>query len=117
MFPWDTLITGAVGLAGIGGTLWQGKRSREAQTADLKTSLDATADNLKASINAEKERARLAQKRQMYVDCMTAFAEMISAADLYAQEFQDAKPDAESWHATIKSTYVRRTATTNSPSP
>jgi len=46
MFPWETLITGAVGLVGIGGTLWQGKRAREAQTADVKAKLDATAENL-----------------------------------------------------------------------
>src|SRR5215471_18310757 len=66
------ITTGVVGLAGIGGTLWQGKRSREAQTADLKASLDATADNLKVGINAENERARLAEKRRIYARCTTA---------------------------------------------
>jgi hypothetical protein len=33
---------------------------------DLKTSLDATADNLRAGINAEDSRARLAEKRRVY---------------------------------------------------
>jgi len=60
------ISTGVVGLAGIGGTLWQGKRSREAQTAGIKASLDATADNLKVGIDAENERARLAEKRRIY---------------------------------------------------
>jgi uncharacterized protein YbjT (DUF2867 family) len=66
---WPAIIgaisTGVVGLAGIGGTLWQGKRAREAQTADLKTSLDATAENLQRSLNTENERARLAEKRRI----------------------------------------------------
>jgi hypothetical protein len=66
MFPWETLITGAVGLAGIGGTLWQGKRSREAQSSDLKASLDATTENLRLGIRAENGRARLADKRRIY---------------------------------------------------
>jgi hypothetical protein len=30
--PWSELITGVVGLAGIGGTLWQGQRTREADS-------------------------------------------------------------------------------------
>jgi hypothetical protein len=99
MFPWETLITGAVGLAGIGGTLWQGKRSREAQTADLKASLDATAENLKAGIKAENERARLAEKRLIYADCLTAFVEMMPATAGYRVEFSAADHDAEKLQA------------------
>jgi hypothetical protein len=77
VFPWETLITGAVGLAGIGGTLWQGTRSREAASKDLKASLDATAENLNLSINAENERARLAEKQRVYARCLAAFAGLI----------------------------------------
>jgi hypothetical protein len=55
-----------VGLAGIGGTLWQGKRSREAQTVNLKQSLDAATENLKIGIGAEKERMQLTEKRRTY---------------------------------------------------
>jgi len=72
MFPWETLITGVVGLAGIGGTLWQGKRSREAQTADLKASLDAATDNLKLSISTEDRRNRRTEKRQIYAACLAS---------------------------------------------
>jgi hypothetical protein len=79
MIPWGILITGAVGLAGIGGTLWQGKRAREAQTADLKASLDATSENLRLSLSAENERARLAEKRRIYVTCMAAIGEITNA--------------------------------------
>jgi hypothetical protein len=80
MFPWEVLITGAVGLAGIGGTLWQGKRSREAQTADLKASLDATTENLRLSIKAEDERARIADKRRIYAAGVSALWELRMAA-------------------------------------
>jgi hypothetical protein len=68
--PWEILITGAVGIAGIGGTLWQGKRSREAQTTNLKASLDATTENLKLGINADNEHARLAERRRVYARCL-----------------------------------------------
>jgi hypothetical protein len=79
MFPWETLITGVVGLAGIGGTLWQGKRSREAQTADLKASLDATTENLRLNIKAEDERVRIAEKRRIYSEALSAFRELTMA--------------------------------------
>jgi len=69
---WPAIVagisTGVVGLAGIAGTLWQGKRSTEAASKDLKASLDATADNLKLGIQAENERARLAEKRKVYAN-------------------------------------------------
>ena len=59
---WGTVvagaITGVVGLAGIAGTTWQAKRSRAAQTADLRASLDATTENLKLGTDAENARAR-----------------------------------------------------------
>ena len=63
------ISAGLVGLAGIGGTFWQGKRAREAASADLQASLNATAANLKASIEAERDRAGLAEKRRVYAQC------------------------------------------------
>jgi hypothetical protein len=75
-------ITGVVGLAGIIGTSWQGKRSREAQATDLKASLDATAANLKPGIDAENERARLADKRRVYARYLAALSELLRAMGL-----------------------------------
>jgi len=68
--------TGVVGLAGIGGALWQGKRARENASTDLKKSLKATSDNLKLSIDAENKRARLMEKRRVYAH----FTGMLDAA-------------------------------------
>jgi hypothetical protein len=80
---WPAIVaaisTGVVGLAGIGGTLWQGKRAREAQTADLKGSLDATAKNLRLGINAEDNRARIAEKRRIYAAYQAALSELAAA--------------------------------------
>jgi hypothetical protein len=61
MFPWDVLVTGAVGIAGIGGTLWSGKRS----------------------INAENDRANKADKRRIYAACQAALVEIWTAAVEY----------------------------------
>jgi hypothetical protein len=80
MFPWDVLVTGAVGIAGIGGTLWQGKRAREAQTADLKASLDATTEHLKLGINTENARIRQADKRRIYATYLATVRDLITAA-------------------------------------
>jgi hypothetical protein len=91
MFPWETLITGVVGLAGIGGTLWQGKRSREAQTADLKASFDATAENLKVGIDAENDRARRAEKRQVYANCISSFGTAINEIARFHTYTEDPK--------------------------
>jgi hypothetical protein len=83
-FPWATVITGIVGLAGIGGTLWQGKRARETASKDLRESLNANSRNLQLSINAEDGRHRRAEKREVYAACIAAFAEMNRAALVYA---------------------------------
>ena len=59
-----SVVTGVVGLAGIGGALWQAKRAREAAaedakanrqaaSSDLQVSMRQTANNLVVSINAE----------------------------------------------------------------
>lgn len=52
---WGYVITGIVGIAGIGGTLWSGKLAAKSATL-----------NLRLSISAEDDRARRAQKRRIY---------------------------------------------------
>jgi hypothetical protein len=69
-------ITGVVGIAGVAGTLWQGKRSREAQTRDLKRSLDAATENVKLGVAAETTRAHLTEKRRTYVGCLASFGRL-----------------------------------------
>ena len=61
------IITGIVGLAGIGGTLWSGKRS----------------------INAEKAHSQREEKKQVYASCMAAFsnASMLIAKRHTHEEF------------------------------
>lgn len=66
------ITTGVVGVAGIGGTLWQGKRARQAASKDLKVSLDAASVNLLTGINADMERGRLADKRKIYANYQAA---------------------------------------------
>jgi hypothetical protein len=77
MVPWGTLMTGAVGLAGIGGTFWQGKRAREAASRDLRESLDTGTRNLLTSISAENERVRIAEKRRIYATCQASFENIL----------------------------------------
>jgi hypothetical protein len=77
------IATGVVGLAGIGGTLWQGKRAREAASKDLRESLDAATTNLQLGIEAENKRAHDAEKRRIYAECLTALNEVILAALVY----------------------------------
>jgi hypothetical protein len=72
-------ITGVVGLGGIGASLWQAKKGREAASADLKESLDASTASLISSIDAENKRVREAEKRRLYAASLAAFNEMISA--------------------------------------
>ena len=82
------IATGVVGIAGIVGTSWQGKRAREGQSKDLRASIDAAAENLKLSIGAETERARLTEKRRIYAQCLGAFGGLMAAAtksDLYRE--------------------------------
>lgn len=95
---WTTYIpaavTGVVGLAGIGGALWQAKRareaaaedakaSREAASSDLQASMRQTANNLVVSINAEDKRADVATKRRIYAACLAAFQQVSRAAVNY----------------------------------
>jgi hypothetical protein len=63
---WATVIpavvTGAVGIAGIGGTILSARITTKAQTA-----------NLRLSIDAENTRARLADKRYIYATFMACY--------------------------------------------
>jgi hypothetical protein len=62
MIPWTVLITGAVGVGGTALGAWLNSRM---QTKNLRLSLDA-----------ENERARLTEKRRIYAACLTAFTEL-----------------------------------------
>jgi hypothetical protein len=61
-------ITGAVGLAGIGGSIWSARIAGK-----------ETAANLIRSIDAQNERAREAEKRRLYAASLAAFNEMMAA--------------------------------------
>jgi hypothetical protein len=77
MIPWSNIVTGAVGLAGTGGTLWQGQRGREASSKDLNHSLEVGAANLITSINADNERARIAEKRRIYASFIATLGNLL----------------------------------------
>jgi hypothetical protein len=62
MIPWAVLITGAVGIGGTALGAWLNGR---AQTKTLRVSL-----------NAENERARLAEKRAIYARCNAAITRL-----------------------------------------
>jgi hypothetical protein len=73
---WAIVVTGAVGLAGIGGTLLSARMTSKSDAA-----------NLRASISAEDTRAKLAEKRRIYASCIAAldayanYAEYATRAD------------------------------------
>jgi len=69
MVPWPTLITGAVGAAGILGTILAARMAAATETA-----------NLRLSINAENDRGRRADKRQVYAACQASFSSIVRAA-------------------------------------
>jgi hypothetical protein len=54
-------ITGVVGLAGIGGTLLSARMTGKSDAA-----------NLRMSVSAEDTRAKLAEKRRIYANCLAA---------------------------------------------
>jgi hypothetical protein len=61
MSLWPTVITGAVGVAGIIGTILVARMTARSQTA-----------NLMLSLNEQRERARLVDKRQVYANFIAA---------------------------------------------
>jgi hypothetical protein len=65
MVPWAILITGVVGVGGTALGAWLNGRT---QTKTLRLSLDA-----------ENKRARLADKRRVYVSCIAAISEVFNA--------------------------------------
>ena len=97
LMDWGAVSTGVVGLAGIGGTLWQGKRGREAQGEDLRESLNATAKNLMLSIQAERELARIAEKRRIYAAFHTSLDHVITAEVYFATHVD--KPDRQQFES------------------
>jgi hypothetical protein len=65
MVDLGVIITGAVGLAGIGGTILAARMTGTSQIAGLKL-----------SISAENDRSRLAEKRTIYATCLASFEAM-----------------------------------------
>jgi hypothetical protein len=71
--------TAIAAIGGIWGTARQARRAREAATRDLKENLIAANKNLQLSIEAEDDRARRAEKRQLYAGCLAAINAAIPA--------------------------------------
>jgi hypothetical protein len=69
MTLWPTLITGLVGVAGITGTILAARMTARAQTA-----------NLMLSINKDRERVQLADKRQVYANFISSMHDIILTA-------------------------------------
>lgn len=69
---WTTVvpaaITGAVGIAGIGGALLSARITSK-----------SAAENLRTSIAAEDARANLAEKRRIYANCLGALTAFLTA--------------------------------------
>jgi hypothetical protein len=65
---WATVVTGVVGLAGIGGTLLSAKLTSKSDAANLRT-----------SIAAEDARAKVAEKRRIYANCLAALSAYVAA--------------------------------------
>lgn len=66
---WAYVTTGAIAVAGIAGTLWQGIRAQKAE-----------AKNLTTTLHADAERAKLAEKRRIYAQCLVALNSQYRAA-------------------------------------
>jgi hypothetical protein len=71
---WGIVVTGVVGLAGIGGAL-----------LSVRMTSNSAADNLRTTISAEAARARLAEKRRIYANCLVALTAYTHAAGSLAQ--------------------------------
>jgi hypothetical protein len=82
-------ITGLVGIAGVVGTIVAAKIASKSATKDLKL-----------SINAESDRARRAEKRQIYAESLAAFTEVSWASFEYLQ--QTIKEDRDASRVRLK---------------
>jgi hypothetical protein len=60
------IATGIAASIGVFGTAWQASHARQAATADLEKSINAAAQNLHASNEAEDRRALRAEKMRVY---------------------------------------------------
>jgi hypothetical protein len=69
MILWPTFVTGAVGVAGIIGTILAARLTARSQTAGLVLYL-----------TEQRERTRLADKRQVYANFLAGLGEVVSAA-------------------------------------
>jgi hypothetical protein len=70
MVSWTTLITGIVGaVIGVAGTSLAAWLTGRTQTA-----------NLQLSIDAERERTRIADKRQTYARCLASLTDVVFEA-------------------------------------
>jgi hypothetical protein len=74
------IVTGLAAIIGIAGTAWQANRARLAASADLKTSIEATAANQRANIRAAAENIRVRSdaedRRAMRSEKMRAYSEL-----------------------------------------
>jgi hypothetical protein len=82
MVPWSMIITGAVGVAGIGGTLLGARW----QTAGVKL-----------GIEAEDERARRAEKRRVYAVAYAALSDSLMA--MSRKEISKSESDVRAFHS------------------
>ncbi len=70
---WTIVVTGIVGIAGIGGTLLSARMASK-----------SAAENLRTSISADEARSKVAEKRRIYANCLTAFTAHTHAAGCLA---------------------------------
>jgi len=78
------LITGIVGVAGIGGTILAAWMTGRSQTV-----------NLKLSIDAENDRANRAEKRRVYAHFHACFAAVIRPTVMLRAAYQPGAPQAD----------------------